>query len=110
MIAVIDYGIGNLRSAEKAMQHVGADAQLTVATAGVRRVPTRLDPEARHLDAVAERVRLLDPVHTMARGWSITRTTDGRTVRSAAELQPGDHIITTFATGTATSRVEETNV
>ena len=29
MIAVLDYGIGNLRSAEKALQHVGADARLT---------------------------------------------------------------------------------
>lgn len=28
-IAVLDYGIGNLRSAEKALQHVGADARLT---------------------------------------------------------------------------------
>ena len=28
-IAVIDYGIGNLRSAEKALQHLGADATLT---------------------------------------------------------------------------------
>ena len=28
MIAVLDYGIGNLRSAEKALQHLGADAQL----------------------------------------------------------------------------------
>ena len=28
MIAVLDYGIGNLRSAEKALQHVGGDAQL----------------------------------------------------------------------------------
>jgi imidazole glycerol-phosphate synthase subunit HisH len=28
-IAIIDYGIGNLRSAEKAMQRVGADARLT---------------------------------------------------------------------------------
>ncbi|HXY45212.1 MAG TPA: imidazole glycerol phosphate synthase subunit HisH [Acidimicrobiales bacterium] len=28
MIAVVDYGIGNLRSAEKALQHVGADAHL----------------------------------------------------------------------------------
>ena len=27
-IAVIDYGIGNLRSAEKALQHLGADAAL----------------------------------------------------------------------------------
>ena len=29
VIAVIDYGIGNLRSAEKALQHVGADARLS---------------------------------------------------------------------------------
>ncbi len=29
MIAVLDYGIGNLRSAEKALQHVGGDAVLT---------------------------------------------------------------------------------
>ena len=28
MIVVLDYGIGNLRSAEKALQHVGADAAL----------------------------------------------------------------------------------
>ncbi|HEX2849591.1 MAG TPA: imidazole glycerol phosphate synthase subunit HisH [Acidimicrobiales bacterium] len=27
-LAVLDYGIGNLRSAEKALQHVGADARL----------------------------------------------------------------------------------
>lgn len=29
VIAVIDYGIGNLRSAEKALQHVGGDARLS---------------------------------------------------------------------------------
>jgi glutamine amidotransferase len=29
VVAVLDYGIGNLRSAEKALQHVGADATLT---------------------------------------------------------------------------------
>ena len=29
MIAVVDYGIGNLRSAEKALQHLGAQAALT---------------------------------------------------------------------------------
>jgi imidazole glycerol-phosphate synthase subunit HisH len=28
-IAVVDYGIGNLRSAEKSLQHLGADAALT---------------------------------------------------------------------------------
>jgi exodeoxyribonuclease VII large subunit len=85
-----------------------ADARLEVAANSMRRVPQRLEPEVRHLDAVAERVRLLDPVNTMARGWSITRTVDGRTVRTAADISPGDQIITTFATGTARSRVEET--
>jgi glutamine amidotransferase len=29
VIAVLDYGIGNLRSAQKALEHVGADALLT---------------------------------------------------------------------------------
>ncbi len=36
MIAIIDYGIGNLRSVEKAFQHVGGDARLTADPAVVR--------------------------------------------------------------------------
>ena len=36
LIAVLDYGIGNLRSAQKALQHVGADARLTADPALVR--------------------------------------------------------------------------
>ena len=35
MIAVLDYGIGNLRSAEKALQKVGADARLVTSPAAV---------------------------------------------------------------------------
>src|SRR5689334_24563609 len=35
MIAVVDYGIGNLRSAEKALQHLGADARLTADAAEI---------------------------------------------------------------------------
>ncbi len=96
-------GIGAHRVVER------ADTRLTVAASAIGRTPQRLDPELRHLEAVEQRVRLLDPVHTMARGWSITRTTDGRTVRDAAQLQPGHQIITTFANGTAHSRVEETH-
>jgi glutamine amidotransferase len=34
-IAVVDYGIGNLRSAEKALQHLGAAAALTSKTAEI---------------------------------------------------------------------------
>jgi glutamine amidotransferase len=36
VIAVLDYGIGNLRSAEKALQHVGGDARLVTAPAEAR--------------------------------------------------------------------------
>jgi exodeoxyribonuclease VII large subunit len=83
--------------------------RLASARASLGRVPARLEPELRHIDAVASRVRLLDPVHTMARGWSITRTGDGAIVRSADSLAAGATIITTFAKGSARSRVEETS-
>ena len=59
------------------------------------------------LDSLSERLRLLDPANALARGWSITRRADGGVVRSAADLSPGDLVLTTFADGTATSRVEE---
>jgi glutamine amidotransferase len=36
VIAVLDYGIGNLRSAHKALQHVGADAKLVRYPEGAR--------------------------------------------------------------------------
>ena len=82
--------------------------RLAAAHVALCRAPARLEPEVRHLDAVAARVRSLDPVHTMARGWSITRTADGTIVRSADDLAAGATIVTTFAKGSARSRVEET--
>lgn len=92
--------------AERALER--ADAHVAAATTVIARLPARLDQQARDVDAIAERVRLLDPATTLARGWSITRTLDGRTVRDAADLHPGDEIVTTFVNGTARSRVEET--
>jgi exodeoxyribonuclease VII large subunit len=94
-------------AADRAIER--ASDRLVSARASLRRVPARLEPELRHIDAVASRVRLLDPVHTMARGWSITRTADGTIVRSADSLATGAEIITTFAKGSARSRVEETS-
>jgi imidazole glycerol-phosphate synthase subunit HisH len=35
LVAVLDYGIGNLRSAQKALEHVGADARLTADTSEI---------------------------------------------------------------------------
>ncbi len=72
----------------------------------VARVPTVLDAEARHLANLEARVRALDPVNVLARGWSITRAADGRIVRDAADVAAGEVITTQLAAGTVRSRVE----
>ncbi len=64
------------------------------------------DAEA-SVTAAANRVRALDPALVLARGWSVTRDRAGRVVRSAADLVPGDELVTTFSDGAATSRVTE---
>jgi exodeoxyribonuclease VII large subunit len=56
--------------------------------------------------AIADRVRLLDPVNTMARGWSITRNDKGEVVRSVKSLKVGQHFVTSFADGSAVSAIE----
>ncbi len=103
----LDQRVDRLRRGTVAAQR-GAERRLDDAAAALSRAPLRLASEARHLDQHHARVRLLDPVNTLARGWSITRTADGTTVRDAAQLRPGQSVVTTFAAGSATSTVEET--
>ena len=54
------------------------------------RAPQLLAAEERHLGSIEARVRSLDPVNVLARGWSITRAADGRVVRSPADVAAGD--------------------
>jgi exodeoxyribonuclease VII large subunit len=75
----------------------------------VRRPHQLLAAEDRHLVSLQARLGLLDPVNLLARGWSITRTADGRVVRSVSGAPPGAIIHTAVADGTVTSRVEETS-
>jgi exodeoxyribonuclease VII large subunit len=73
-----------------------------------RAVRRRLQLARRHLDQTAARLESLSPLAVLARGYSLTqRADDGRLVRDAAELQPGERIATRFARGKAVSRVEE---
>lgn len=72
-----------------------------------RRALRHTDAAERELEHLAAKVQLLDPARTLARGWSITRGPDGRAVRDAATLSIGDHLTTTFASGSVNSRVEE---
>lgn len=74
--------------------------------AGLRRnASLRLKATHARLDGAAGRLRLLSPEQTLARGYSITTTGDGRIIRSAAEVQPGDLVRTRVADGSFTSTV-----
>ena len=64
--------------------------------------------EERRVDALDARARALDPARAIARGWSITRTDDGRVVRSPDDVRPGDTLRTTVAGGTLTSTITAT--
>ena len=59
----------------------------------------------RHLDAVATRVRTLDPTLILQRGWSLTRRENGMLVRSVQDVSPGDGIVTHVSDGTLDSTI-----
>jgi exodeoxyribonuclease VII large subunit len=61
----------------------------------------------RDVDAVATRVRALDPVRVLARGWSITRGPDGHVVTAVNAVGPGDRLTTQVADGTLTSTIRD---
>jgi glutamine amidotransferase len=63
-IAVLDYGIGNLRSAQKALQHVGGDARLTADPAVVADAAAVVLPGVGNVGRCMEalRARRLDTV------------------------------------------------
>jgi exodeoxyribonuclease VII large subunit len=84
-----------------------ADRHLdTAARRLVARLPGVLANEDRHLTSIEARVRVLDPAHLLARGWSITRRDDGTVVRNPADVAPGDVLSTQIAGGSVSSRVE----
>jgi exodeoxyribonuclease VII large subunit len=87
------------------------DHQSAVVAESARRMARdarrRLDD---HGDRAASRRAVLeayDPQRQLARGWTLTRTADGRLVRDVTGLSAGDSLVTTFASGTATSTVTE---
>ena len=59
MIAVLDYGMGNLRSVEKALEHVGAAAAITSDPARVREAEGVILPGVGAFPKAMERIREL---------------------------------------------------
>jgi glutamine amidotransferase len=56
-IAILDYGMGNLRSVEKALEHVGAEASITADPAEVRAADGVILPGVGAFPRAMERVR-----------------------------------------------------
>ena len=65
-----------------------------------------LQNEKFRLDNLQARYLALDPALQLRRGYSLTYTADGKLLRSAKDLQPGDQLLTLLADGTVTSKVE----
>ncbi|MCU1378392.1 MAG: xseA, partial [Acidimicrobiales bacterium] len=63
------------------------------------------EARARQLDVLAAQVAAADPTRLLARGWSLTRTAEGRLVRSPDDAPPGTEVITTLAAGRLRSQV-----
>ena len=67
----------------------------------------RVEVESQRIDGLAATVRAHDPAVALARGWSITRTHDGRVLRSIADAAPGDEIVTVLADGSVRSTITD---
>jgi len=102
----LSYSVDQLRRATEGSL-VQARSRINMA---VERLTTRpriaLERQAQRLTMHSASVRLLDPVTTMARGWSITRDENGNVVRSKNDVVTGQKITTLLADGSITSTVE----
>jgi exodeoxyribonuclease VII large subunit len=72
-----------------------------------RAVRSRSRTAHQRLAAASGRLDSLSPLAVLGRGYSLThRVSDGRLIRAASDLTPGESIATRFAYGQAVSRVE----
>lgn len=70
------------------------------------RVHATLQRRGARMELIAARLQALSPVAVLARGYSITARADGRVVRSATEVVPGDLLITQLGDGRVDSQVQ----
>ena len=60
------------------------------------------------LTGAGDSLRTLSPAATLERGYAVARTTDGRIVRDAGAVEPGDPLHVIVARGSVDARVEKT--
>ncbi|WP_429154004.1 exodeoxyribonuclease VII large subunit [Aeromonas media] len=69
----------------------------------------RQDLAAHRLAMLSARLDGISPLATLGRGYSITRTPNGEVISRAAQVSPGQQLVTTLAEGSLRVRVEEVN-
>lgn len=116
VIALVEEFLGELSYSANRLRQVTenslvrARSRISLAVERLRTRPrTALDRQTQRLAMHAATVRLLDPVTTMARGWSITRDSNGNVVRSTSDVKQGDTLVTLVADGSISSTVEGVN-
>jgi exodeoxyribonuclease VII large subunit len=110
-----------LQFARQAVDHYAARPALRKPLQRLRDLEQRVDETAERLQraasqrirksnekvaSLAARLESLSPLNILSRGYSLTRTPDGKLLRDVADVQPGDVIVTRIANGEVTSRVE----
>jgi exodeoxyribonuclease VII large subunit len=70
-------------------------------------VKTRFEKDQLRMKSYAKIVDIVNPVHTMKRGFSITRTLNGQLVRSLKDVSQKDVLLTQLSDGRVESLVKE---
>ena len=97
----------------KRLQHPGRRLQeqtqaLTQLDSRLQRAMLRfLEQRRGHLQMLARNLENISPLQTLQRGYSITRTPDGKLISTSSQVKAGDDIISTLATGQIVSTVKE---
>ncbi len=65
-----------------------------------------LENRQQKLEVITAKLGALDPYGVLRRGYTITENAQGKVVRQASDLRPGDTLVTRFAQGAAVSQVE----
>ena len=73
-----------------------------------RAAKQQLAQAAQQLASLSAQLESLSPLQVLARGYSLTHTDDGRLVRDASALRPGDLLVTRVASGVIRSLVTGT--
>jgi exodeoxyribonuclease VII large subunit len=67
----------------------------------------RVQQTQQRVAAMAARLETLSPLNVLGRGYSLTRNEAGQLLRDAAQVRPGDLLVTHLSRGRIVSRVEE---